>query len=257
MLHNLLILTGTGSLLFEKVWFSLPALESKKNIISALLTTLQVYSRNATGMPLSYLSFGNISVSFVSDPRTELRCCLFHDEEDGDALGRTVAQHILSCFCEQFGESAPWTQPGGASTSLFAPFANRLPEAIALSTRDVLMGLRQVRGVSNAMLVYDDGRTVTTTPVEELLGLVANLKAMLTFSSEIMASRDERMDAVELELLENRVVVHRLRQSVSFIIVCSREEPSTTYTPYIAKAVNLLNQVLKLAGSLQTLKIGQ
>lgn len=49
------------------------------------------------------------------------------------------------------------------------------------------------RAISNALLISDDGNTHSTgSGLDDQLGIVANLQAMLAFANDIMLSKEDR-----------------------------------------------------------------
>lgn len=45
--------------------------------------------------------------------------------------------------------------------------------------------VKSIRGISNALLIYDDGMALSAGSADDELGIVANLQAMITFASDI------------------------------------------------------------------------
>jgi len=96
MLRNVIIVTGTGALLFEKVWVRSAHMDGKGNMLASLLTTMLEFARQSSGMWVSYLEFGTNTITFVADEKTLLRCILFHDKEEGAEFANNIVESIRS-----------------------------------------------------------------------------------------------------------------------------------------------------------------
>jgi hypothetical protein len=238
-----MILTANGGLLVEKVWSPLPVLDSKRTIVSALLTTLHVFAAKATGgLHLAHIGLGALAVTIVSDEHTDLRCFLFHDAEDGYDFGRAVGARVLGHFCDAHAGASFGATIAAAA---YAGYASRLLEVIGAVDRDVLCELRaSCAGVLNALLVYDeDGRAVCAAPVEAgEIGLVANLRSLLAFADEIALSREDRTAAVRLELARHRITVRRLAHA-SLVLVTSRSKDPAQATAKMRTTTFLLERL--------------
>lgn len=98
MIRNVIIMTGAGVVIFEKVWLDSESIQTEKKgrLFGSLITTMQEFSRQSTGgMIVTYLEFQEglfiklllalsfaVAVSIVDDSKTKLLCTLFHDTED-------------------------------------------------------------------------------------------------------------------------------------------------------------------------------
>jgi len=83
--RSLLMLTGSGMVLFEKEWVKPAATEegqaSDYNRWGALLRTLAEFSLQATGYPVSFMEFPTLAITITADPKTKLLCAIFHDTD--------------------------------------------------------------------------------------------------------------------------------------------------------------------------------
>jgi len=245
MLRFVIITTGTGTLLFEKVWQYNPHTDGKGNMIASLLTAMEEYSKQSTGLFVTYMEFGSGAITLVSDEATMLRCILFHDKEEGAEFGRLIANQILRTFIESFPE-ADFTHI--RDISQFSSFNNKLVEAISQSARSILLQLKTSRAISNALLISDDGNTHSTgSGLDDQLGIVANLQAMLAFANDIMLSKEDRPRLITLDMMRQTVLVHRIGQS-SLVCVCKKNRDPATYRDKIATAVLLLEKLFLLQG---------
>jgi len=245
MLRFVIITTGTGTLLFEKVWQYNPHTDGKGNMIASLLTAMEEYSKQSTGLFVTYMEFGSGAITLVSDETTLQRCILFHDKEEGAEFGRLIANQILRTFIESFPE-ADFSHI--RDISQFSSFNNKLVEAISQSARSILQQLKNSRGITNALLISDDGNTHSTgSGLDDQLGIVANLQAMLAFANDIMLSKEDRPRLITLDMMRQTVLVHRIGQS-SLVCVCRKNRDPATYRDKIATAVLLLEKLFLLQG---------
>lgn len=192
---------------------------------------------------MSHIALAGLSITIVSEERTDLRCFLFHDAEDGYDFGRAVGARVIGLFCDTYSSSPGFGSSAVISTAPFAPFSARLLEIISGTDRDVLCELRSCPGVLNALLVFnEDGRTVSAAPVEGgEIGLVANLRSLLTFSDEITLSREDRTVAVRLEMSRHRVFVRKLSQA-SLVVICSKSKDPALSNPRIRATAIILEK---------------
>lgn len=87
MLHNLLIISGRGSIVLFRKSFT-KSLNQAPNLVAGLLTAVVKLSTKTFGLPVSYLELDNFAISVLEDSTGEdgekqvLRCILFHDVDD-------------------------------------------------------------------------------------------------------------------------------------------------------------------------------
>ncbi|EGG20102.1 saccharopine dehydrogenase [Cavenderia fasciculata] len=238
MLKSVIIITGNGTLLFEKIWVSSSAMAGKGNMFSSLLTTVQEFSKQSTGMFVSYVEFGHTSITIVYDEKSLVRCCLFHDEEDGPEFGKLIANSLLRGFLELYSDT-DFTHPLH-NTSKFSSFSNKIYDSIANSPKSVLYNLRTNRGIQNAIVVYADG-TFVTTGSEDQLGMIANLQAMLSFSNDILLSKGDRTKEIILDMITQRVFISRVGPA-NLVCICKKNKDPSIYQSTIYDAVTLLDK---------------
>lgn len=245
MLRFVIITTGTGTLLFEKVWQYNAHTDGKGNMIASLLTAMEEYSKQSTGLFVTYMEFGTGAITLVSDENTLQRCILFHDKDEGAEFGRLIANQILRTFIESYPD-ADFSHI--RDISQFSSFNNKLVEAISQSARSILQQLKSSRGISNALLISDDGNAHSTgSGLDDQLGIVANLQAMLAFANDIMLSKEDRPRLITLDMMRQTVLVHRIGQA-SLVCVCRKNRDPATYRDKIATAVLLLEKLFLLQG---------
>jgi len=222
MLHNVIIMTAAGVVIFEKVW-STEGLNDKTRMFGSLITTMQEFARQSTGMVVSYLEFGEVAISLVDDPKSKLLCTLFHEATDGSDFGHLIASQILRSFSETFAETS---FTGTVNVAMFSGFVSKLFDAIQNSVRSIVQNLQSNRGIQSALVVFDDGTAVLPPQVQEedQLGLVANLQPLITLSSDIMMAKKDRTESIQLELSERYLVfVHRVTDGASLVAICRKK----------------------------------
>jgi len=240
-------MTGAGLVIFEKIWVEAETKQAHKgSLFGSLLTAMLELSRQGTGMVVSYIEFGKVAVSIVDDYKTKLICVLFHDLEDGSDFGKTISSQILSSFLEAFADHA---FSGTVNTTLFSGFTSKIFDAIQNSVQAIVMQLQYVRGISHALVMFDDGYAVMPNQEEDQLGIVANLQPMITFSTDILMSKKERPKLLTLEMSRQLVFVHRIGEAC-LVVVCKKNLKSPNYRPAILHAVNMLSKVFALSRSL-------
>jgi len=248
MLRFVIITTGTGTLLFERVWVRNAHTEGKGNMLASLLTTMEEFSKQSTGLLVTYIEFGTGAITLVSDEKTMLRCILFHDKNEGAEFARLIANQILRSFIELYSD-ADFSHT--LSVAKFNSFSNKVVEAMGQSAKTVLQQVKNIRGISNALLLYDDGISLSAGSADDELGIVANLQAMITFASDIMLAKEDRPRIITLEMARQTVLVHRVAHSASLVCVCRKNKDSSVYKSKIIGAVQLLEKVFLLSANLQ------
>jgi len=209
---------------------------------------MQEFSKQSTGLLVTYMEFGSMAITMVSDEKTNLRCIIFHDKEEGLDFGRLIANQILRSFIELYKDVDFSKNPIAASQ--FNSYANKVVEVISQSVRSILQQLKDSRsGIANALLMYDDGTAHWTNGLDDHLGIVANLQAMITFASDIMLSKEDHTRIITLEMMRQKVLVHRVGRA-SLVCVCSKNKDPSAYRDKILDAVNLLEKLFKLRSDL-------
>jgi hypothetical protein len=178
----------------------------------------------------------------------------------GAEFGRLIANQILRSFIESYPE-ADFTHV--RDISQFSSFNNKLVEAISQTARSILQQrilscnpytfnpihhftVKNSRGISNALLILDDGNTHSTSSgLDDQLGIVANLQAMLAFANDIMLSKEDRPRLITLDMMRQTVLVHRIGPS-SLVCVCRKNRDPATYRDKIATAVSLLEKLFQV-----------
>ncbi len=133
--------------------------------------------------------------------------------------------------------------------NLHAAFSNNVCFHITLcllNSPHFVCLVKNSRGISNALLISDDGNAHSTGhALDDQLGIVANLQAMLAFANDVMLSKEDRPRLISLEMMRQTVLVHRIGQS-SLVCVCRKNRDPATYRDKIATAVLLLEKLFLL-----------
>jgi len=249
MIQHLIIMTGSGVVIFEKVWVeSETKLAEKGRLFGSLITTMQEFSRQSTGMIVSYLELNDVGISIVEDHRTKLICTLFHEREDGADFGKILAQQILRSFIETFGNDLSFG--GSVNVGLFRGFVSKIFDAIQNSVRAILQQLQSYRTIQIALLVYDDGIAVTPSQEEDQLSLVANVQPLVTLSNNIMMPKKDHPELISMEMNRQIVYIHRVGEA-SLVAVCKKSAKASLYKPLLLRAVSMLEKVFSLSNKLK------
>ncbi|KAL6041759.1 Saccharopine dehydrogenase [Balamuthia mandrillaris] len=248
MLYSLIItISNNGTVVFEKEWVKLIA--GKTIRFGGLLTTMQTLAKQGINMTVSYLEFEEIALSVVQNQKSGLSCALFHEKEDGPEFGKIIAGAILSSFLREFPDET-WNGIN-IRPQKFTGFTNKIVDAINNSTQTILQQLKQKRGLLNALLVFDEGRhPITAGKLEDHVAVVANLQALLTFSSELMAAKQDAPQVVTLDMSKQVVYLYRLRANASLVCICRKSVRREAYLEHIHLAATLVEQVFTLQRNL-------
>jgi len=247
MIQNVIILTGAGLVIFEKVWVESDMKQTEKGrMFGSLIRAMQEMSKQSTGLIVHYIEFGKVAVSIVDDSKSKLICTLFHDIEDGADFGKIIAQQILTSFMETFPDS---TFSGTLNIGMFSGFTSKMFDAIQGSVNTIVQQLQGVRGVNSCLVLFDDGTAVMPTQEDDQLGVVANLQPLITLSTDLMASKKERPKLLTLETSRQIVYIHRVGEA-SLMAICRKSIKSPAYKPAINHAVTMLNKVFVLSRAL-------
>jgi len=250
MLRFVIITTGTGALLYERVWVRSAHTDGKGNLLASLLTTMQEFSKQSTGLIVTYMEFGTGAITLVTDERTNLRCILFHDKEEGPEFARLISNQILRSFVELYSDAEGFSH-NSLNTSKFNSFSSKIVEAMGHSAKTVLQQVKSIRGISNALLIYDDGVALSAGSADDELGIVANLQAMITFAGDIMLAKEDRPKVITLEMARQTVIVHRVANAASLVCLCRKNKDPAIYKSKVIGAVSLLEKVFLLTSNLQ------
>lgn len=251
MLRSVLITSSSGMVLFQKEWVKLVAKgQDMSRLIGGLVTTIQEFSRQNAGMPVAYIEFEMLAVSMYIDGRTGLICTLFHDKQDGAPFGRLVAKQIVVSFVEEFKLRSSEDVSKVFNVSKFNVFQTRIADVIASSVKPLMQQLQRLRGVKAALVVHADDSVHYAGQLEDDLGMVANMQALMTLSNALMQGSGDLTSLVSMEMTEHFVCIYKIGESTLVTIVrnnIAREE----YNASVQETIQLVSQVLEVVSNLR------
>mmetsp|Transcript_16825 Transcript_16825/g.42970 ORF Transcript_16825/g.42970 Transcript_16825/m.42970 type:complete len:257 (-) Transcript_16825:156-926(-) len=254
MLNKVLIVSASGGVvLFEKEWVQLDkAINSQ--MLGGLLSTIQEFSRQSTGMLVHNIKFASLSIACVHDVRTHLLCCIISDSSHDDTFPRVLAKQLLVAFVEEH-KNVDFTRLGALNVATFASFGNKTVEIIVNSVKTILTELHSTRGIQSAAFVFADDTTFsvgTSSSAHDELGLVANMRATLSLSSEILQSsaQSEPLELVTLHMCGHVARLHCINDAI-LIVLCQRAVEPAVYSARLDTTVRLLIQVMDVLRNLR------
>ncbi|PRP78673.1 hypothetical protein PROFUN_13454 [Planoprotostelium fungivorum] len=253
MIRNVIIMTSSGVVIFEKVWVEGDSkTQEKGRLFGSLITTMSEFSRQSTGgMCVSYLEFNEVAISIVDNSRSKLICTLFHDGSD---YGNVIAYCILRSFIESF--SAELSSFGvNFNTTAFVSFGTKIIDAISNSVKMVVEQLQANRGIANALVVFDDGTAISSaTSDEENVGTVANLQPIISLSNDILqTAKKEAAHVISLTMGKHTIKIDRISDARAVLVcVCKNHIQSSSYVPNILKSLHMLQKIFATSHALNT-----
>ncbi|KAJ5076713.1 late endosomal/lysosomal mp1 interacting protein [Anaeramoeba ignava] len=243
MLHNVLIISRAGMLLFNKDF--LTQLE-KPGLLASLISTIFNFSLDSTGMAVSYIELTKLAITVVNDDATHIYCVLFHDMEDGAEFGKIVANEILDRFKKEYNMDFNNT----ILVKSFHGFHSKIPDAIRNTVRPVLVKLQRTPGVKNALLVEDTVVTYAARQIDQL-GVVANIRALLISSSEMMSLKADSPFYVSIDNNENLIHISKIEKAL-LVVVSKKSENNEICAEAIHEAVEMLKKVFSILSNLDS-----
>ncbi|KAH3764282.1 saccharopine dehydrogenase [Pelomyxa schiedti] len=223
-------------------------------MIAALVSAVQVFSKNATGMNFTFISLENdIAISTVANPSIDLQCVLFHDDSDGPEFGQVIASQLLNSFVEAF-PNVNFSHP--ASLNAFSTYSNKILEALRGTIPDVLTQLRSTEGVLNTIVVTGETK-ISSGSVEGLIELVANFERMRMLSDNLFDSvtGDDQVQHFTMEMGSHRFEAHKVggagQGGTWLLVVLAKNRDPSVYSPSIEKASDMLSKIFLLLESLE------
>lgn len=187
MIRNVLVMAGSGLALFYKEFQnSLDANRSK--ILCALITTVLEFSRQTTGMAVSFIEFSRLFLTIVTHDATKISCAVFYDRDDGKLFGRLICGEILNAFVQDYPIEI-FQQ--GPNLKDFKGFYQRIPSVIYYSVRPVVLKLENTSGIFRA-LVVKDLEIIDAQQQEEVdsFTLLAHLPTLIEMADNLSKCRD-------------------------------------------------------------------
>lgn len=240
--------------MFEKEWVK--TIAGRATLYGGLLTTIQTLSKQSLAMHPSYIEYGQVAVTVVLDAdyeKTSMVCALFHDIDDGPDFGRLIAKAILAGFLKEYPEFTAAARKPSIQNQKFTNFANKLVDIISNATQSILNQLKMKhKGLVSSLLLFDEGQQpVTSGKLDDHVGVVANLQALITFSDGIMSERQDVAQSITLEMSEKIVFIHRIRNGrASLVSICKKSIKKSIHLQYIEETVTLLEKLFVLQSNL-------
>eukprot|EP01127_Copromyxa_protea_P003310 TRINITY_DN1313_c0_g1_i1.p1 TRINITY_DN1313_c0_g1~~TRINITY_DN1313_c0_g1_i1.p1 ORF type:complete len:129 (-),score=18.50 TRINITY_DN1313_c0_g1_i1:63-449(-) len=115
----------------------------------------------------------------------------------------------------------------------------------------ILAHSTMTKGISASLLVFDDGtEPVVKGTLLDDISAIANFKAFLTASIQIMNLKNDKPRFMTLEFESSLVIIQRLSSptsmGTSLVCVCNNKITADKYLPCITKTQTLLNQVFRM-----------
>jgi hypothetical protein len=280
MIRNVVIMSTSGIVLFTKEFAQ--GVEHPR-LVGSLLTAMLDFSTRLTSAPITYIELTHVAVSIVgvslagaaggsaaapggsgggggsgSGSEARLYCALVHDRDDGAEFGRLIAQQVLHAFVETYGGGGAGGGPsklaGGLGHNLkdFDGFHFKIAEVLRNAVKPVLALLQQQRGVQAALLVTDEKVAHAVGGDVDQLGLVANLQAVLSVASDLMAAVGDSPQELWLDVSRTaRVLVFCMpAERATLVLQCRKAVPHARSEAAIASALHLLRRVCRLGAAL-------
>eukprot|EP00871_Galdieria_phlegrea_P005571 jgi/Galph1/6014/GphlegSOOS_G4750.1 len=149
MLHNLLIISSSGLVLYSREFSNNLA---QPRLIGSLLTALTEFSKRNMALPVSHIELENFSVAVTVSESTRMICAVFIDKSDDLYFGRLISTELLFSFSQLYTEIADDSQ----KLDDFGEFSTRLPDVLVNCIGCVLNELKLNCFVDNAMLYRGD-----------------------------------------------------------------------------------------------------
>jgi len=230
--------------------------EQKATIYGGLITTIQTLAKQSLSMHPTYIEYDQVAVTVVLDAdyeRSSMVCALFHDVDDGPDFGRLIAKAILSGFLKEYPEFSTVGRKPSIQNQKMTTFSNKLVDIISNAAQSILSQVKaKHKGLVSALLLFDEGQNpVTSGKLDDHVGAVANLQALISFSDGIMSARQDVAQSITLELFEKIVFIHRLRNGrASLVCICKKSIKKSVHLQHIEETVSLLEKLFVLQSNL-------
>ncbi|CAN0188804.1 unnamed protein product [Pylaiella littoralis] len=246
MIRNVLVMKS-GLVLFSREFANTV---QQPRLLGSLLTAMVEFSKVAAGMQVAYVELTAVSVTLVGNDATNTFCALFHDREDGATFGRLIASELLNAFLEEHSKDIE--EASSLNLKDFRAFKHRIPGIVRKSVQPVLGKLVHVKGILRCALVTETSETFQTAEIDQL-GLLANLQALISLSTDIMAQAGNGCVSMSLESSSNsRILVWRIHVW-TLVIAVHKSANRNRYQKHIDEALGVLEKVLELTTSLGNL----
>eukprot|EP00903_Cladosiphon_okamuranus_P008747 g8379.t1 len=245
MIRNVLVMKS-GLVLFSREFANTV---QQPRLLGSLLTAMVEFSKVAAGMQVAYVELTGVAVTLVGNEATNTFCALFHDREDGATFGRLIASEMLNAFLEEHAKDIREKEASSLNLKDFRAFTYRIPGIARKSVQPVLGKLVQVKGILRCALVTETSETFQTAEIDQL-GLLANLQALISLSTDIMAQAGNGCVSMSLESSSNsRILIWRI-DVWTLVVAVHKSANRNRYQKHIDEAIGVLQKVLELTSTL-------
>eukprot|EP00752_Nemacystus_decipiens_P006490 g5843.t1 len=239
MIRNVLVMKS-GLVLFSREFANTV---QQPRLLGSLLTAMVEFSKVAAGMQVAYVELTGVAVTLVGNEATNTFCALFHDREDGATFGRLIASEMLNAFLEEHAKDIS-REASSLNLKDFRGFMYRIPGIARKSVQPVLGKLVHVKGILRCALVTETSETFQTAEIDQL-GLLANLQALISLSTDIMAQAGNGCVSMSLESSSNsRILIWRI-DVWTLVVAVHKSANRNRYQKHIDEAVGVLHKVLE------------
>lgn len=165
MLHRILLMSGSGMILFVKEYYTTQSLQSVKSTqLGGIICAMYHFVRQHTNMNIQYIQCDTISIAFFCDINTNIICAVIHDTNDTQYIGELLCQHIIDTFTQQYHKLL--TQSiNTIQTDQFSEFSSKIYSITRVSIKPILVELEQVRGILLVLVTNINSDTLTTAGI--------------------------------------------------------------------------------------------
>jgi hypothetical protein len=167
----------SGLVLFSKEFANGVA---QPRLIGSLLTAILEFSLQTTGMAVSCIQLGGVSVTIVTNDASKVFCALFHDKEDAGAFGRLICSEILEAFTREYSSDL-----GSRNLKDFHGFHDKIPSIIRNAVNPVLIRLQSQSEIKEVLLAFEDGTVISPGSDVNELAISIHLQGLVRIASDI------------------------------------------------------------------------
>lgn len=213
--------------------------------MAGLITAMVPFSKQRTGLPVSYVELDDKAVSICQSSSAGLLCALFHDVSDGREFGNVVSRELLQAFIQMYAG-----QTGKVSQHTdFDSFNSRVSEIIRGSAQPVLNSLSSHRGVEMAALMRELVVVASTADIDRV-SVQGNTVGLVNAAAAVMATQHDTTQQITLRDRRTSTHVVRLLDS-TLIVVVKNGVKNGVLRKAIDDCAALLTKILSMASNLQ------
>jgi len=215
-----------------------------------LIRAVHELARSEVGLPMSYIETSHGAISVAVAPTTGIICSVFHTFQLTGDVADLLAKKILQLFYETYHKQVDFSKPI-TNKGVFFNFQTKLVDAMKNMVVAILNDLVR-ESVEMCLLEYIDGSREHTIAgsIKDEISVVANLKAFLALSYQIMDRGEKQPAFISTEFGDSYIYVHHIPSQKGpgayLVSVCRKKYDRQLYFPYILKAQDMLNQTFRL-----------